>query len=73
MFWVFFVSSSDAFRPSSDRRYVAVTVRARLIGFDLALEEAAQDLGANAWTTFRRVTLPIIFPGVVAGALQSRT
>jgi spermidine/putrescine transport system permease protein len=49
--------------------YVAVTVRARLIGFDLALEEAAQDLGANSWTTFRRVTLPIIFPGVIAGAL----
>jgi spermidine/putrescine transport system permease protein len=49
--------------------YVAITVRARLAGFDRSLEEAAQDLGANPWTTFRRVTLPLIFPGILAGAL----
>jgi spermidine/putrescine transport system permease protein len=49
--------------------YVAVTVRARLSGFDRSIEEAAQDLGADAWTTFRAVTLPLIFPGVLAGAL----
>jgi spermidine/putrescine transport system permease protein len=49
--------------------YVAITVRARLSGFDASLEEAAQDLGANPWTTFRLVTLPIIFPGILAGAL----
>jgi spermidine/putrescine transport system permease protein len=49
--------------------YVAITVRARLSGFDTSLEEAAQDLGAGPWTTFRRVTLPIIFPGILAGAL----
>jgi len=49
--------------------YVAITVRARLVGFDRSLEEAAQDLGANAWTTFRKVTLPLIWPGVLAGAL----
>jgi spermidine/putrescine transport system permease protein len=49
--------------------YVAVTVRARLLGFDRALEEAAQDLGAGPWTTFRKVTLPLIFPAVLAGAL----
>jgi spermidine/putrescine transport system permease protein len=49
--------------------YVAVTVRARLVGFDRNLEEAAQDLGAGPWVTFRRVTLPIIFPGIIAGAL----
>jgi spermidine/putrescine transport system permease protein len=49
--------------------YVAVTVRARLAGFDRQLEEAAQDLGANPWDTFRRITLPLIFPGIVAGAL----
>jgi spermidine/putrescine transport system permease protein len=49
--------------------YVAVTVRARLIGFDRALEEAAADLGAGPWTTFRLVTLPIIWPGILAGAL----
>jgi spermidine/putrescine transport system permease protein len=49
--------------------YVAVTVRARLIGFDRSLEEAAADLGAGPLTTFRLVTLPIIWPGILAGAL----
>jgi spermidine/putrescine transport system permease protein len=49
--------------------FVVVTVRSRLIGFDRSLEEAAQDLGANAWTTFWRVTLPLIAPGVLAAAL----
>jgi spermidine/putrescine transport system permease protein len=49
--------------------FVTVTVRARLLGFDRSLEEAAQDLGAGPWATFRRVTLPIILPGIVAGAL----
>jgi spermidine/putrescine transport system permease protein len=49
--------------------YVAVTVRARLAGMDMALEEAAQDLGATPWVTFWKVTLPLIFPGVLAGAL----
>jgi len=49
--------------------YVAITVRARLAGFDRSLEEAAQDLGAGPWETFRLVTLPLIFPGVLAGAL----
>lgn len=51
--------------------YVAVTVRARLSGFDRSLEEAAHDLGANAWVTFRKITLPIIMPGVLAGALMA--
>jgi spermidine/putrescine transport system permease protein len=51
--------------------YVAVTVRARLAGFDRTLEEAAQDLGADPWQTFRKVTLPLIFPGIMAGALLS--
>jgi spermidine/putrescine transport system permease protein len=49
--------------------FVAITVRARLAGFDPALEEAAQDLGASPMTTFVLVTLPIIFPGVLAAAL----
>jgi spermidine/putrescine transport system permease protein len=49
--------------------YVVVTVKARLIGFDRHLEEAAMDLGANEWVTFRKVTLPLIAPGVLAGAL----
>ena len=43
--------------------YVVVTVRARLEGMDRHIEEAAQDLGANEWTTFRKVTLPMIAPG----------
>ena len=49
--------------------FVIITVRSRLIGFDRSLEEAAQDLGATAWQTFRLVTLPLIMPGVVAAAL----
>jgi spermidine/putrescine transport system permease protein len=49
--------------------YVVVTVKARLIGFDRHLEEAAMDLGANEWTTFRKVTLPLIAPAVLAAAL----
>jgi spermidine/putrescine transport system permease protein len=49
--------------------FVVVTVRSRLIGFDRSLEEAAQDLGANAWQTFVRVTLPLIAPGVLAAGL----
>lgn len=51
--------------------YVTVTVRARLAGFERALEEASYDLGANALTTFRLVTLPLILPGVLAGALMA--
>ncbi len=49
--------------------FVVVTVRSRLIGFDRSLEEAAQDLGASPWQTFRLVTLPLIMPGVIAAAL----
>ncbi|HEY5304567.1 MAG TPA: ABC transporter permease subunit [Acidimicrobiales bacterium] len=51
--------------------YVTVTVRARLSGFDVALDEAAYDLGATPWGTFRLVTLPLILPGVLAGALMA--
>ena len=51
--------------------YVTVTVRARLAGFDRSLEEAAADLGANSWTTFQKITLPIIMPGIMAGALMA--
>ena len=49
--------------------YVVVTVKARLVGFDRHLEEAAMDLGANEWATFRKVTLPLIMPGILAGGL----
>lgn len=51
--------------------YVAVTVRARLAGFDHSIEEAAYDLGARPLSTFRLVTLPLIMPGVLAGALMA--
>jgi spermidine/putrescine transport system permease protein len=49
--------------------YVVVTVRARLVGFDRHLEEAAMDLGANEIVTFFRVTLPLIAPGILAAGL----
>jgi spermidine/putrescine transport system permease protein len=51
--------------------YVTVTVRARLQGFDRHLEEAAGDLGSTPLTTFRLVTLPMIMPGVLAGAMMA--
>ena len=49
--------------------YVVVTVKARLAGFPRHLEEAAMDLGANEWTTFWKITFPLILPGIVAAAL----
>jgi spermidine/putrescine transport system permease protein len=49
--------------------YVAVTVRARMAGLDPSLEEAARDLGAGPGVTFFRITLPMIMPGVLAGAM----
>lgn len=49
--------------------YVFVVVSARLAGMDDTLEAASADLGAGPWTTFRRVTLPQIMPGVIGGAL----
>jgi spermidine/putrescine transport system permease protein len=51
--------------------YVTITVRARLAGFDRSLEEAAADLFSDAWTTFAKVTLPLIWPGVLAGFLMA--
>jgi len=49
--------------------FAVVTVKARLIGFDRHLEEAAMDLGANEWTTFRKVTLPLTAPAILAAFL----
>ena len=49
--------------------YVVVTIRARLEGLDLHVEEAAMDLGANEWTTIRKITLPLIAPGLAAAGL----
>lgn len=53
--------------------FVAVVVRARLVGLDPSLEEAAADLYASRWQAFRRVTLPLIAPGVAGGALLALT
>jgi spermidine/putrescine transport system permease protein len=49
--------------------YVAITVRARAANLDPKLEEAARDLGASAWGAFRHVTLPLLTPGIAAGAM----
>ena len=53
--------------------FVTIVVRARLSGMDQSIEEAAQDLGATPVQTFLRVTLPLILPGVMAGALLAFT
>ena len=63
-FWTIFIA-----HVMFDISFVVVTVKARLVGFDRHLEEAAMDLGANPFTTFARVTFPLIAPGVAAGAL----
>ncbi len=49
--------------------FVVVVVRARVQGLDRSIEKAAYDLGAGPWTTFQKVTLPLIFPGIIAAAL----
>ena len=49
--------------------FAVVTVKARLVGFDRHLEEAAMDLGANEWMTFQKVTLPLIAPAIIASLL----
>lgn len=53
--------------------FVCAIVRTRLKNFDHSIVEASLDLGASRFTTFRRVTLPVIFPGVLAGALLAFT
>ena len=53
--------------------FVALVVRARLAGMDESLTEAARDCGASPWQTFRYITLPLIMPGVIAGALMAFT
>lgn len=53
--------------------FVAIVVRARLVGLDPAIEEAAHDLGADSWKTFWHVTFPAILPGIVSGALLAFT
>jgi spermidine/putrescine transport system permease protein len=51
--------------------FVAVVIRARMVGFDISLEEASRDLGASEWQTFWYVTFPYMVPGLVAGALMA--
>lgn len=53
--------------------YVVIVVMARLRTMDATLEEAAQDLGASPWQAFRRVTVPLLMPGIVAAALLAFT
>ena len=53
--------------------FVAIVVRSRLAGMDESLTEAARDCGATPWQAFRLVTLPLIMPGVIAGALMAFT
>ncbi|HEX5941877.1 MAG TPA: ABC transporter permease subunit, partial [Anaerolineales bacterium] len=56
-----------------DIPFVYVIVRARLADFDRSLEEAAADLGADEWQTFKYVTLPLLMPGIIGGALMAFT
>lgn len=51
--------------------YVLIMVKARLAGFDKSIEDAARDLGANGFTVFRTIILPLIFPAVISGAMLS--
>jgi spermidine/putrescine transport system permease protein len=53
--------------------FVAIVVRSRLAGMDEGLTEAARDCGASPWNAFRYITLPLIMPGVIAGALMAFT
>lgn len=53
--------------------FVATIVRARLVDMDPNLEQAARDLYANEWKTFRRVTMPLLMPGIISGALMAFT
>lgn len=53
--------------------YMIITLRARIAGFDKSIEEAAMDLGADQFRTLRRVTIPMLMPGIISGALLSIT
>lgn len=63
-FWTIFIA-----HVMFNISFVVVTVRARLVDFDRHLEEAAADLGANELVTFRKVTLPLLAPAILAGAM----
>ncbi len=71
--WPFNLSAITAAHIAFSFPFVAVVVRARLIGFNRELEEASRDLGASEWQTFWNVIFPYMRPGVVAGALLAFT
>ena len=56
-----------------DLAFVCSVVRARLKNFDYSIVEASRDLGAGSWTTFWRVTFPVLLPAIIAGALLAFT
>lgn len=53
--------------------YVTMVILARLQNFDFSVVEAAQDLGAGHWTVFRRIIIPLLAPGIAAGAMLAFT
>ena len=71
--WPFNLGSIIIAHISFSFPFVAVVVRARLAGFNRELEEAARDLGASQWQTFRDVMIPYMRPGLVAGGLLAFT
>ncbi len=71
--WPFNLSNITIAHIAFSFPFVAVIVRARLVGFNRELEDASKDLGASEWQTFRYVLLPYLQPGVVAGALIAFT
>jgi len=73
MVWPFNLSSIIIAHISFSFPFVAMVVRARLVNFNRELEEAAKDLGASEWQTFRDVLIPFMRPGLVAGGLLAFT
>jgi spermidine/putrescine transport system permease protein len=83
MFYAIIRKWTDAFTPglftmtlahiTFQIPFVTFVLRARIAGLDPSLTDAARDLGANGWQTFCNVTLPLIWPGILAGALLAFT
>lgn len=71
--WPFNLSAITIAHTAFCFPFVTLVVRARMVGFDRSLEEAAKDLGAGEWQTFRDVILPYLKPGIIAGALLAFT
>jgi spermidine/putrescine transport system permease protein len=71
--WPLSLSSITIAHVAFSFPFVAVIVRARLMGFNRELEDAAKDLGANEWQTMRDVVIPYLKPGIIAGALIAFT